>query len=122
MADGRKYQSTYIEDLEPQSDLPHDFHGQSDQHSSPVNEARALRVLEIMNDFRTLQLHISVQLQRPQARAPDSASLYDEGYVVIRHCNAESQAILATHFNPGSLGIQGGEVDESEVQKATLQR
>ena len=48
--------------------------------------------------------------------------MYDEGYVVLRHCGAESQAILATHFNPGSLGLQGGQVGESEVQKATLQR
>lgn len=75
-----------------------------------------------MNDFRTLQLHISAQIQRPQARAPDSSSMYEEGYVVLRQCGAEAQAILATHFNPGSLGLQGVDGGEGDAQKVALQR
>ncbi len=91
---------------------------------SPVagNEARAMRVLEVMNDFRTLQLHISSLITRNEAHPPDQPSYYLDGYVVLRQCAAESQAILATHFNPGNIGLQAGQVDESEVTKATLQR
>lgn len=86
------------------------------------NEARAMRVLEIMNDFRTIQHHTSSLIGRSNASAPDQASYYLDGYVVLRQCSAESQAILATHYNPGNIGLQTGGVPETEVQKATLQR
>lgn len=86
------------------------------------NEARAMRILEIMNDFRTLQLHISSLITRNEAHPPDQQSYYLDGYVVLRQGAAESQAILATHYNPGNLGLQAGHVPETEVQKATLQR
>ena len=87
-----------------------------------VNQARALRILEIMNDFRTVQLHISSHVTRAQSNPPDSGSYYADGYVVMRQCSAEAQAILATHFNPGNLGLQGGHVGEGEAEQATLQR
>ncbi|ETN45437.1 uncharacterized protein HMPREF1541_09268 [Cyphellophora europaea CBS 101466] len=86
------------------------------------NEARAMRILEIMNDFRTLQHHISSLIVRPTASPPDQASYYLDGYVVLRQCAAESQAILASHYNPGNLGLQAGQLSETEVEKATLQR
>ncbi len=81
-----------------------------------------MRVLEIMNDFRTLQHHIESLINRPQARAPDQESYYLDGYVVLRQCEADSRAILATHYNPGIVGLDSGSVPETEVQKATLQR
>lgn len=81
-----------------------------------------MRVMEIMNDFRTLQHHISSLISRAQASPPDEQSYYLDGFVVLRQCHAESQAILATHYNPGNLGLQTGSVPETEVQKATLQR
>jgi hypothetical protein len=74
-----------------------------------------------MNDFRTIQLHISSHISRAQANPPDQQSYYADGYIVLRQCSADGQAILATHFNQGSLGLAGG-ISESEVQKATLQR
>lgn len=89
------------------------------------NEARALRVMEIMNDFRTLQVHITSLVTRPDSTPPDQAAYYLSGYVVLRQCTAEAQAILATHYNPGSLGLGQGSssrVPDTEVQKATLQR
>jgi hypothetical protein len=89
---------------------------------SIVNQARAMRILEIMNDFRTVQLHISSHVSRAQSNPPDQASYYHDGYVVMRQCSAEAQAILATHFNSGSLGLQAGAAGEGEVQKATMQR
>src|SRR5437762_6149549 len=89
---------------------------------SPVNQARAMRILEIMNDFRTVQIHISSHVSRAQANPPDQALYYHDGYVVMRQCDAESQAILATHFNPGSQGLQAGAAGESEAQKSAMQR
>ena len=86
------------------------------------NEARALRVLEIMNDFRTLQLQITSLVTRAEASPADQSAYYLDGYVVLRQCNAEAQAILATHYSPGSLGIEPGRIPDTEVQKATLQR
>ncbi|KIW87419.1 uncharacterized protein Z519_12055 [Cladophialophora bantiana CBS 173.52] len=87
-----------------------------------VNEARAVRVMEIMNDFRTLQMHINSLITRSEANPPDQESYYLDGYVVLRQCAAESQAVLAGHFNPGNLGLQSGSIPETEVQKASLQR
>ncbi len=81
-----------------------------------------MRVLEIMNDFRTLQVHINSLTTRSEAQPPDTQSYYLDGYVVLRQCEAESQAILAMHYNPGNLGLQSGNIAETEVQKATLQR
>jgi len=81
-----------------------------------------MRILEIMNDFRTVQLHISSHVTRAQANPPDSVSYYHDGYVVMRQCSAEAEAILATHFNPGNLGVQGGSAGDGEVQKMTMQR
>ncbi|KIW74910.1 hypothetical protein Z517_11681 [Fonsecaea pedrosoi CBS 271.37] len=90
--------------------------------SDGLNEARALRVMEIMNDFRTLQIHINSLITRSEASPPDQESYYLDGYVVLRQCAAESQAVLAGHFNPGNLGLQSGNIPETEVQKASLQR
>jgi hypothetical protein len=73
-----------------------------------------MRVAEIMNDFRTLQFHIAQHRMEP---APEE--YWEEGYVVMRQCAAESQAILATHFNPGS--IQGAAGD-GEIERMQLQR
>jgi len=86
-----------------------------------VNEARALRVVELMNDFRTIHLHISSHTSHAQAHAPDQQSYYADGYVVLRHCSAEGQAMLSTNFSPSSLDPFGG-TGASEVQKAALQR
>jgi hypothetical protein len=81
-----------------------------------------MRILEIMNDFRTLQHHISSLTTRPTANPPDSGSYYLDGFVVLRQCSAEAQAILASYYNPGSLGMQSSGLSEGEVEKATLQR
>ena len=65
-----------------------------------------MRIMEIMNDFRTLQHHISSLISRAQASPPDGQSYYLDGYVVLRQCAAESQAILAAHYNTTNLGLQ----------------
>lgn len=75
-----------------------------------------------MNDFRTVQQHIRAQVTRPEASPPDQASMYLDGYVILRQANANAQAILSSEYNPGSLGLESGAVPDTEVQKATLQR
>ena len=81
-----------------------------------------MRVMELLNDFRTLQIHVTSLITRREANPPDQQSYYLDGYVILRQCAAESQAVLGGHFNPGSIGLQSGNVAETEVQKATLQR
>ncbi|KAL2014232.1 hypothetical protein VTN00DRAFT_1757 [Thermoascus crustaceus] len=79
-----------------------------------LNEARALRVAEIMNDYRTLQLHISEQkVDVP----PEEAG--EEGYRVMRECFAAAQSLLSSNFNLASIQSQGG---NEETQKVQLQR
>jgi len=75
-----------------------------------------------MNDFRTLQVHITSLVTRPEASPPDQSAHHLDGYVVLRQCSAEAQAILAASYNPGNLGLESGSVPGTEVQKATLQR
>lgn len=84
------------------------------------NEARALRVLEILNDFRTLQMHITSLVTRADANPPDQASVNLPGYALLRQCNAQAQAILAN--NPNELDFNPGRVPDTEAQKQTLQR
>lgn len=79
-----------------------------------VNDARALRVAEIMNDFRTLQYHIS-----QQKTTPSSEDYHKEGYALMRQCAAEAQTLLSSQYNPGTSQNAGG---GGEKEKAQLQR
>ncbi|KAH7551647.1 hypothetical protein BM1_09281 [Bipolaris maydis] len=58
-----------------------------------VNDARAMRVAEIMTDFRNLQ-HYLVQLRA----TPTAEEYYLDGYSLLRQCTSEAQAILQTPF------------------------
>ncbi|PGH18914.1 hypothetical protein AJ80_04333 [Polytolypa hystricis UAMH7299] len=77
-----------------------------------VNEARALRVAEIMNDFRTLQIHIA-QLKSD----PPQGEEFQAGYVVMRQCIAEAQTILSYQFQTVQ-SLQG----DGDFEKVQLQR
>ena len=58
-----------------------------------------MRIAEIMNDYRTIQHRIS------QYRAnPPQGQYHETGYGILRQCHAEAQALLSTHFDPGSQG------------------
>ncbi|EOD45826.1 uncharacterized protein LTHEOB_2522 [Neofusicoccum parvum] len=59
-----------------------------------LNDARAIRIAEIMTDFRNLQHYIA------QIRVtPSPEEFYLEGYTLLRHCHAEAQAVLTAPFN-----------------------
>jgi len=76
-----------------------------------VNDARAMRVAEVMNDFRTIQHKIS------QYHVNASQAEYHlAGYAILRQCHAEAQAVLATHFDPGSVQSSGTSAEQTKRQ------
>ena len=75
-----------------------------------VNDARAIRIAEIMTDFRNLQ-HYLVQLRA----TPTAEEYYLEGYSLLRQCTSEAQTILQTPFS-GSASSGSGD-PESEKQQ-----
>ena len=81
----------------------------------PVNEARAMRVAEVMNDFQIIQGRI--------AQSEESLSVDDYnavGYRLLRQCRAEARAVLATRYDDdGLLPVLG---TPAEQQKRHLQR
>ncbi|GAD99015.1 conserved hypothetical protein [Paecilomyces variotii No. 5] len=78
-----------------------------------LNDARAVRVAELINDYRTLQLHISQQ--RMEVPAQEQS---EEGFVVMRECINAAQRLLSSQYNLAS--IQNG--GDPEAQKVQLQR
>lgn len=70
-----------------------------------------MRVAEIISDFRTLQHYLA------SIRAnPSSEEYYEEGYIVLRQCAAEAQALLLQPFTSQALSPRGNE----EHEKAQL--
>ncbi|GAB7345851.1 hypothetical protein MBLNU457_4106t2 [Dothideomycetes sp. NU457] len=72
-----------------------------------LNHARAMRVAELMTDFRNLQRHLaSIRV----THVPEDHNL--EGYVVLRQCMSEGQAILNQPFQSSSVHPRGDEEQE----------
>jgi len=82
----------------------------ADAHLHAVNDARAIRIAEIMTDFRNLQ-HYMAQI----SASPTAEEYYLEGYTLLRACVAEAQQVLNAPFNATSSS--GG---SPETQKAQL--
>ncbi|KAI4113964.1 MAG: hypothetical protein LQ345_005164 [Seirophora villosa] len=78
------------------------------------NEARALRVVEIMRDFQSLQHRIAEYSPNPPAE-----EYFEEGYQVLRQCRAEAAAVLAAPFPLDLTQVSGG---SGEQEKRQLQR
>ncbi|KAF2089252.1 hypothetical protein K490DRAFT_72066 [Saccharata proteae CBS 121410] len=74
-----------------------------------LNDARAIRIAEIMTDFRNLQHYIA----RIRA-SPSAEEYYLEGYALLRQCAAEAQAVLVA---PYAASPTGGDL---EMQRAQL--
>ncbi|KAE9988786.1 hypothetical protein EG328_007390 [Venturia inaequalis] len=77
------------------------------------NDARAMRVAEIMADFRNLQYYIA-QIQAN----PPPEDYYLEGYTLLRACVTEGRAILASPYAYGAATHPQG---EPEAEKSQLQ-
>ncbi|KAL4946128.1 hypothetical protein BDV06DRAFT_160189 [Aspergillus oleicola] len=82
--------------------------------SDGLNQARALRVAEIMNDYRTLLLHIS---QLNVSVSPEDQA--EEGYRVLRECLAAANALMASNYNPSPPPAN---TSSEEAEKAQLRR
>ena len=79
-----------------------------------VNEARAMRVAEVMNDFQRLQQY----LMQPQP-SPSMDDYYEEGYEMLRQCRAAASAVLSAQYDPD---LRQGSSGSGEVEKRQLQR
>jgi hypothetical protein len=64
-----------------------------------VNQARALRIGEIINDFREIQHRIAaIQAQ------PSREEFNEDGFVLLRQVQAEAKALLSMPFQPSARG------------------
>ncbi|EAW09703.1 uncharacterized protein ACLA_039180 [Aspergillus clavatus NRRL 1] len=79
-----------------------------------LNQARALRVAEIINDYRTLLIHIP---QQNVDASPDDVS--EEGYAVLRECMAAAQSLLSANYNMNAVPAHSS---SAETEKAELRR
>lgn len=80
-----------------------------------LNNNRAIRIAEILNDYRNIQTQIaSVRFSPPQDQMQQPA------YVILRQCQQRAQALLATPFS-GGQGIGNPQRDD-EATKASLRR
>ncbi|CAN9132252.1 unnamed protein product [Alternaria alternata] len=83
--------------------------------SDGLNDARAMRVAEIMTDFRNLQ-HYLVQLRA----TPTAEEYYLEGYSLLRQCTSEAQTILQTPFSGSASSGSGDPESEKQQLRAIL--
>ncbi|KAL3710478.1 hypothetical protein TMatcc_004273 [Talaromyces marneffei ATCC 18224] len=73
-----------------------------------------MRVAELINDYRTLQLHISQQLA-----SVSMGNAQHEGYRVLAQSSASAQRLLATGFASMPIEDQGS---DPEMEKAQLRQ
>lgn len=78
-----------------------------------VNQARAMRVAEIINDYRTLLLHISQQNVEASQE-----EYWEDGFVVLRESLASAQTLMSANYQACPVTGQGN----VETEKAELQR
>ncbi|KAI4137201.1 MAG: hypothetical protein L6R39_007420 [Caloplaca ligustica] len=81
------------------------------------NEARAFRIVEIMNDFQSLQHRIA-----EYAPNPPPEEYFGEGYQILRQCRAEAAAVLAAPFplDLSQVGSGDGEQEKRQLQRIIL--
>lgn len=72
-----------------------------------------MRVAEIVNDYRTLLLHISQQNVEASQE-----EYWEDGFVVLRESQASAQTLLSANYQACPITGQGN----VETEKAELQR
>lgn len=80
-----------------------------------MNDARAMRIAEIITDYRTLQTQIAGWRVSPP---PDP--MQQHAYMLLRQCQAEAQALLSRPFS-GGQGMGNPQSDDTAA-KESLQR
>ncbi|KAL1991370.1 hypothetical protein VTN49DRAFT_5362 [Thermomyces lanuginosus] len=79
-----------------------------------LNDARALRVAELVNDFRTLHL----QICEHTSNLPSGSETQLEGYQILVRSWAAAQSLLDSGF----AATPSQEIDDPEAQKAELRQ
>ncbi|KAL5333864.1 hypothetical protein BJX70DRAFT_44049 [Aspergillus crustosus] len=82
--------------------------------SDGLNQARALRVAELMNDYRTLLLHIS---QLNVSALPEDQG--EECYRVLKECLAAASALMSSSYSPSPPPANAS---SEEAEKMQLRR
>ncbi|BAE57829.1 unnamed protein product [Aspergillus oryzae RIB40] len=81
-----------------------------------LNDARALRVAEIINDYRTLLVHISQQ----DIPVP-AEDIHEPGYEVIRESLTAAQALMSSNYTPvPPTGRNDAETEKAELRRVIL--
>jgi len=80
-----------------------------------LNNARAMRIAEIMNDFRALQYHIATLQATPRPE-----EYYLEGHTWLRHAISEAQSVLAQEYNHEPQHPQGDPESEKSLLKLII--
>ncbi|KAF2231769.1 hypothetical protein EV356DRAFT_525774 [Viridothelium virens] len=75
-----------------------------------LNHARAMRITEIMNDFRVIQHHIAQIRVQPMR---EESELF--GFRTLRHAISQAQAVLAQPFR-ANLPAPRGDVEQEKEQ------
>lgn len=86
--------------------------GYTEADAEAVNQARAMRIAELMTDFRNIQTYMA------SIRANPSAEDYnEEGYQILRRCVSEAQSLLSQPFHSQSMSSR-----DEEQTKLLLRR
>ncbi|CRL19304.1 unnamed protein product [Penicillium camemberti] len=81
-----------------------------------LNQARAMRVAEIINDYRTLLLHISQQNVEASQE-----EYWEDGFVVLRESLASAQTLMSANYQACPVTGQGNvETEKAELQRVIL--
>ena len=76
----------------------------NNQGLDSLNGARALRIAEIMTDFRNMQYYLGMAKMHT---TPTAEEYYLEGYSLLRQCTSEAQAIVTAPFSAVTLAWIG---------------
>lgn len=88
----------------------HRLHKSCAADGDAVNQMRANRIAQVMEDFRGLQHHIA-QVKSVHSEQEKNG----EGYKLLRDCTNEGREILKAPFSASSEPPQGN-LDEEKVQ------
>lgn len=81
-----------------------------------VNEERAIRVANLISDFRSLQHHIASISPTP----PHPDDYYAEGYSALRQCTLDGQHILNVAADTRVPRARGGSEEQEKAELAQV--
>jgi hypothetical protein len=79
---------------------------------SLVNDYRAVRVADVVSDFRTLQYYIAAAPTEPD----HTEDYYTEGWAALRQCAIDGQHILNCAADVTVPQARGGEEEQTKAE------